>query len=33
MPVYLGNEKLIQREMLFKDLLPHPFRQFVKDKP
>jgi len=28
MPVYLGNEQAIQRQLLFCELLPHAFRQF-----
>ena len=28
MPIYLGNEKSIQKEYRFKDLLPHAFRSF-----
>jgi homotetrameric cytidine deaminase len=28
MPIYLGNEKSIQKEYRLKDLLPHAFRSF-----
>lgn len=31
MPVYLGNEKGIQREIKLLDLLPEPFRSFEAD--